>query len=125
MDLREKRRWPRAKVIAEIRWSRDEAAAPKLKEKISNIGAGGVCLTTKERLTQEDRLHLEVDLPTGNTIRAKARVVWVDKFEIESAGKIEVGYYTGVEFTDIIEEDRAKIEKFVAGYMRDILKKPA
>lgn len=122
MNGKERRRWPRAKVMAVIRWSRDEAAAPELTEKIKNIGAGGVCLTTKEKLYPGDRLRLEVDLPTGGTIRAKARVVWTDKFEITSAKKVEVGYYTGVEFTDIVEEDRAKIEEFVNGYTRDLEK---
>jgi len=118
--VKEKRRWPRAKVMAEIQWSRDEDASPGLTEKTKNIGAGGVCLVSKEKLNSGDRLRLEINLPTGDTIRAKARVVWTKKYEITVSKTNEIGYYTGVEFIDILEEDRAKIEQVVFNYNRDI-----
>ncbi len=65
-------------------------------------------------------MRLEINLPTGDTIRAKARVVWTKKYEITVSKTNEIGYYTGVEFIDILEEDRAKIEQVVFNYNRDI-----
>ncbi len=116
----ERRKFVRAGVESNIRWTRDVAVLEKEaehKDITKNISGGGVCIITPEKLEPNERLLLEIDLPTGEIIRSRAKVVWTSKFEFKG-GRLETGYETGVEFLDISEHDRELVEKFVFEYLR-------
>ena len=118
--MRERRKWVRADVSANVKWARDIDAKDTGHEAVTkNIGGGGICLTTKEKLEVGDRLVLEIELPEKEIISSKGRVVWINEFEIIGV-QTQKGFYAGVEFLNITEEDRAKVEKCVYEYRRNI-----
>ena len=118
--MRERRKFVRAGVQSNIKWMKDVAGPQKdieHKDITKNIGGGGVCIITAEELETGERLLLEIELPTGDSIRSRGRVAWTSKFEFKG-GKQETGYEIGVEFLDINEHDRKLVEKFVFEYLK-------
>jgi len=81
-----------------------------------NISAGGLCLSMDERLQIGDKLQLRMKLPSEKIINAQGRVVWIREFEINSR-EYKKTFDTGIEFTEIRDEDREKINKFVLTYL--------
>ena len=123
--MKERRKYVRAEVSAVVKWSKETGAREQkgeFEDTIKNIGGGGICLATDERLDVGERLSLSIELPTDETIHARGKVVWINEFEIIGA-KTEKGFYVGVEFMDITEEDRDKVETFVYEYHRNIMAK--
>ena len=121
--MKERRKFVRADTMANIRWSKDTGKgkeAPKHQDVTRNIGGGGVCIIVKNKLEFGDKLQLEITLPKLKIIHAKGTVVWTKEFEIGLEKEITKGYYAGVEFTDISEEDRKLVEEYVFEYFHHI-----
>ena len=72
-------------------------------------------MVMSEKLKIGDKLEIGMELPSKK-INAKGRVVWISKSEISGRlyGKM---YYVGIEFTEIRDEDREEINKFVLEYI--------
>lgn len=117
--MKERRKFVRADAMSNIKWSREQEQAKKKTSHhdiTKNVGGGGVCIIAKEKIDIGDRIKLEITLPNHKPIHAKGKVVWVKEFEIGLQKKITKGYYVGVEFIDISEEDRRLVELFVLEY---------
>ena len=118
--MKERRKFVRAGIQSNIKWAKDVKGAEKEiehRDVTRNIGGGGICITTTEKLNECDRILVEIDLPTGDRVRSRGRVAWVSKFEFKGP-KPQKGYEVGIEFLDISESDRVLVEKFVFEYLQ-------
>ncbi|MCX7661427.1 MAG: PilZ domain-containing protein, partial [Candidatus Omnitrophica bacterium] len=79
-----------------------------------NISKGGICFITYEELLPGNLLKLEIYLPgEKNPIRAFGRVAWSKRFTIASEKDYWGDRYdVGVEFIEINDSDREKIENY-------------
>ena len=82
------------------------------KSVAKNIGVGGICVVTPVPLVVSKELSLTLNL-SGKTVGPISGVVrWIDEFEIISS-KVDKRYEAGVDFLNILKEDRNLISKFV------------
>ena len=119
--MKERRKFVRAGIQSNIKWAKDTDAEKEAKyeDVTKNIGGGGICISTNEKLEKEERLILEIELPNGKTVHSKGRVAWSNKLEIEGA-KYGKSYQVGIEFIDISEEDREQVQRLVFEYLHRI-----
>ncbi|MBL7130434.1 MAG: PilZ domain-containing protein [Candidatus Omnitrophica bacterium] len=76
-----------------------------------NISAGGICLIAHEQLRAGDILSLTFSLPNNESpIIVKGKVVWIKSFKVASEKE---SYDVGIEFIDINEVNRERIDKYV------------
>ncbi len=109
---KERRRFARLNVNVNV----DYEVLPRHKQQkhvsSKNISTGGICVILKEPLEPETIIGLDIGLPEeAGKVTATGRIVWIQEFSIgEEAHK---RYEAGVEFTDISDEDRQKVEQCV------------
>ncbi len=110
--VEERRKFIRLNINVQIRFSIiEDYKAQKIAE-TKDIGAGGICLILDQELKKGDTLKLDIVLPDDPpTIHALGRVVWTKSFSM--AMEKNTRYDTGIEFTEIGDEDRKKINKYV------------
>jgi hypothetical protein len=103
----ERRRFPRIMVPVLYRVPRVLTA----KRHISNLSLGGVRIFSDERLKPGERLELEFFLPSGLSVKAMARVVWIAELPEGS----EAVYDVGMEFVEmskeVLEQIKGVLEK--------------
>ncbi|MBN2097804.1 MAG: PilZ domain-containing protein [Candidatus Omnitrophica bacterium] len=117
--FQERRRYVRLKTCVEVKYT--VIGKPGgIQSLTKNISAGGLCLTTDEKLSTETPLQLELKLPDlKDTIRALGRVVWQKNFE--SGGKEPKIYFdTGIEFTGISDFDRFNINRYILEHVEPV-----
>ncbi|MCM8773709.1 MAG: PilZ domain-containing protein [Candidatus Omnitrophica bacterium] len=108
---KERRKYPRLNTCAEIEY-RVSKEDTFMKTVTKNIGAGGVCIISEERIGKDTILFLKMNLsPRKKFIQAKGRVVWSSEFYSSSLEKIV--YNLGIEFIEISDEDRQRIYDYV------------
>lgn len=83
----DRRRFPRVKAQVYYR----PASILKARHRISNISLGGVRIYSDERLKKGKRLEIELFLPSGHSIEAIARVVWIKELPPDSKARFDVG----------------------------------
>ncbi|OQX81663.1 MAG: hypothetical protein B6D56_01690 [Candidatus Omnitrophica bacterium 4484_70.1] len=110
--MRERRRFVRLDINVKVRWKRIEQVNEEEKEVTKNISGGGICLIAEEKLNKGDTLYLEIELPSGELIYARGRVVWVNEYEIIGV-EVKKKYDVGIEFIEIKEEDREEIGRYI------------
>ena len=103
-DPREKRRFRRAELRAQIDWGNDKAEYSGYTE---NISEGGVFVATTEPLAMGEPLDLRVALADGEALVIRTRVAWLRPGDDDNAGGM------GVQFVDLSDEMRDRIRKFV------------
>ncbi|MCM8756760.1 MAG: PilZ domain-containing protein [Candidatus Omnitrophica bacterium] len=110
---KERRKYPRLNTSVEIEyWVSKEDTFMKTVTK--NIGAGGVCIVSEEKIGKDTILFFKIDLSDGKKfIQAKGKVVWSSEFYSSSLEKIV--YNLGIEFIEISDEDRQRIYDYVIG----------
>lgn len=111
----EKRRYARLNASVDVRWNKivDPGEKAAYNETITkNISEGGICLLAYEKAEVGDILDLVFELPSQKVIRSKAQVRWVKEFKM-GGEKAQQGYDIGLEFLDILNEDRKEIKNFV------------
>ena len=111
----ERRKFARLNINVEINYTIITHPPHKqfiVPTKLRNLGAGGICLISREELRAGELLKLEIRPPENlPIIHAVGRVVWVKPFSLaEEKGK---RFDMGVEFIDISQEDRQRINKYV------------
>ncbi len=108
----DQRKFPRVNYKCRIRVSRDgkEEVIDTFTE---NIGAGGICVILDRDFGLFEEVALEIFLEDGDRpILCKGAIVWVVKRH--PAVKTEtVMYDTGVEFLDIADADRDRVDHLV------------
>lgn len=83
----ERRRFPR--VTAPVFYRSPRVFSPK--QKVSNISPAGVRIYSDDPLEEGKRLELEFFLPSGSSMVAIARVVWIKELPPDYEGKYDVG----------------------------------
>ena len=108
----DKRQFPRVKYRCLMVVS-DHGKDERFDTYTENIGAGGICVV----LSREFDLFKTADLELfaseeSEPIRCKGTIVWVIRRKVNDDPK-KYEYDIGVEFTDISEDDRKRIETLV------------
>ena len=110
--IEERRKFIRLNINVEIKYSLVNNTANKRVAQTKDIGAGGICFLADEPLNKGDILEINFLLPeVPPNVHAKGRVAWVKPFSIE--GNKNTCYDTGIEFIDITDEDRKRINRYV------------
>ena len=110
--IEERRKFIRLTIDAQINYTIIADSASSRSAPLKDIGAGGICLLLNEQLKEGDILKLDILLPDDPpVIPTKGKVIWVKSFSI--ASEKNVRYDTGIEFTEISDADRKKINKYV------------
>lgn len=107
-----KRRFPRVnyKCIIFIK----KSFIPKhIKTRTENIGVGGICVILKQKLKTFGEIKLTLMLENSlSPVECNGIVVWKIKRVLPTK---KVFYDTGIEFTNLKEIDRTRIEKIAEG----------
>ncbi|KPK38946.1 MAG: hypothetical protein AMJ78_09245 [Omnitrophica WOR_2 bacterium SM23_29] len=78
-----------------------------------NASGGGICVILEKELFKYTSVELELSLPDDfPPVRCQGTVVWSIK-RAEYVQKKPSQYDTGIEFVDLFEEDKARIEHIV------------
>jgi uncharacterized protein (TIGR02266 family) len=103
-DPRDKRRYKRAELKAQVDWDTDHNEYSGYTE---NISEGGVFIATASPLAIGEPLEVRIALATGEELVIRTRVAWLRQAGDEAAGGM------GVQFVDLTDEVRDRIRKFV------------
>lgn len=108
----DKRRFPRANYPCKIIIMK-KGETEKISTHTENIGVGGVCVIVNKDLDRFSEVELILILDDSYPpIDCEARIIWtVKRFtpDKQMVSKID----TGIEFINLKEEDRIRIEKIV------------
>lgn len=109
------RRFPRADYNCLLTIGR-KGLKTNLSATTENVGVGGICVALSQDLGRFSTVNLELSLNDNNPpIKCAGSVVWVVKRnEIKDIKQI-AKFDTGIEFDDIQDPDRERIEKLVEG----------
>jgi c-di-GMP-binding flagellar brake protein YcgR len=112
MPRMERRRYPRLDASVAIEYSIIGRAPLKETAFTKNIGAGGICLIVYEKIEVNTILSLKINLcDNSDIIEIKGNVVWLSEFSLDPDKKKR--WDIGIEFTEINEEDRKRISKYL------------
>ena len=106
----DQRRFPRAnyKCVVTLR---QEGKPSTLSTVTENIGLGGICILLEKSFDIFSTVELEISLDDGKSpVRVQGTVVWVVRRRDVKKGP---NFDTGVEFSDISPEDKARLEAVV------------
>ncbi|MBN2532672.1 MAG: PilZ domain-containing protein [Spirochaetales bacterium] len=107
--MRERRKYTRKLIKLDVvydmstdqRWSESTAR---------DIGAGGICLITKDAISIGKSFDLKFFIPDmDKPIKVIGKVMWNEK----AGDETENQYYNGIEFIKIHSDDKELIMKFV------------
>jgi c-di-GMP-binding flagellar brake protein YcgR len=104
--MEERRKFPRVAVSIEVRAKHGDL--PMIEAKSFDMSEGGIGLLFAEDLPRGKVMELEMNLPVSPVV-AHGEVTWTKEVETEE-GKF---FQTGIEFTDIKPEDKAKLKDFL------------
>jgi c-di-GMP-binding flagellar brake protein YcgR len=101
-----RRRFPRAEYPCKIIITKGRSEE-KLATKTENIGVGGVCVVLGRELPRFEEVGIILYLDDAEKpVHCRGRVVWVVR-------KSEIGFDTGVEFADLSDRNRLRIERLI------------
>jgi len=108
-----KRRFPRVSCQCLITIGKKSSERAFLT-RTENIGVGGICVVLDKNLGIFSEIELELALKDNNSsIKCRGNVAWVVKSQILKDGTPLTNFDTGIEFVNISEADRQRIEKTV------------
>jgi len=113
-----RRRFPRARFKTTV-YVKKKDTATKITAYTENIGSGGLCIITNDNPGLFQGVSIELDLQNGipSTIKCSGTVVWVVK-KHPAKQREGVSYDIGIEFVDIEERDRVRMEKKVDHFLK-------
>ncbi|MCM8801188.1 MAG: PilZ domain-containing protein [Candidatus Omnitrophica bacterium] len=108
----EKRRFRRLTTSIKIEYKLfDDKTAPFLVTSTKDISGGGLCLRVFDQFEAGSILLFKFILPgLPRFIFTKGRIVWIKELSRLGKGKV---FELGVEFIEIKEEDKKRIEEYV------------
>lgn len=115
----EKRKYHRLKDNVFIFGDLTSSPSEEFKAFTEDISAGGLMFKTERDILKDTRLSLEIYQPRDGrksmifSIPVLARVAWIREIEKDNFEDGENKYRVGIEFSEIKEEDRQKIIKYV------------
>ena len=112
----ERRKFQRLNALVDVVYNKISPAQKVEFSLTRNISKGGICLIAYDELKVSDMLDLNIYLPEDKiTVHVIGRVVWVKDFVICDIPKGK-RFDVGIEFVQITEEDKKKIDKYVFGH---------
>lgn len=115
----ERRRFPRLKedifIFGKLRASPSE----EFRAITQDISAGGLMFETERNISQESELEVEIYQPRDSdkrvifSISVRPKVIWIQKIAKEKFEPGENRYRVGIEFSEIKEEDRKIVAKYI------------
>lgn len=114
MDKKERRRYPRLLVKAEVEYKESESTQAELFVTGSrDISVLGARIITFKYLPPGTKLALRLKLPeVVEELRLKARVVWIRNLQIQEK-KLDTIYEAGVEFLDMSAQTVGFLEEYL------------
>ena len=115
----ERRGFPRLKENIFLFYRLHLSSSDEFKAVIYNISGGGLMFETERDIPPGTKLLLEIYQPIKQSknmilsVSVLAKIIWQRKIEKDDFEKGENKYKVGVEFTEIKEEDRQRIAKYV------------
>lgn len=115
----ERRKYPRLKDNVFIFGNLTSNPTGEFKAFTRDISAGGLMFETEKDIPQDMRLDLEIYQPRDRrksmifSIPVLTKIVWKRKIEKDNFEQGENKYRVGIEFSEIKEEDRKIIAKYV------------
>ncbi len=115
----EKRRFPRFKDDIFIFGNLRSGPTEELKTFAKDISGGGLMFETEREIPRQSELKLEIYQPLHRgkrmifSLPVMAKVIWTRKIEKDNFEVGENKYRTGIEFSELKEEDRKMIVKYV------------
>lgn len=104
------RRFPRVNYQCKVRL-RQQGNTVTISSVTENIGLGGICLYLDRGLDVFSSAELELALEDGKpSIKAQGTIVWVVRRREFKKGPC---FDTGVEFTELSPEDKARLESVI------------
>ncbi len=103
---KERRKFSRVRISVEVGGKHIDS--PLIKVRSLDISLGGIHLLLPEKLPKDTVMELEINLPLPPVI-TRGKVVWIKETETKK-GKF---FQTGIEFTEIKQADKARIEAFI------------
>jgi c-di-GMP-binding flagellar brake protein YcgR len=108
-----RRKFPRAKFPCLVKILKEGRAEESILTHTENISIGGVCVIIKRQLEIFSPLKVEIDLIDGDSvISCRGKAVWVVRRKALEDVK-PLFYDTGIEFVDLSDADRVRIQKTV------------
>lgn len=110
----ERRRYPRLNFNVEVEYHKIDASRnPDKLTGTKNISIGGVCIVALDKLNVGDAISLKIYLPDEMPpIYTKGLVAWVEEFSVGSISTSKA-FDAGIEFVDLKDDDKDRINKFV------------
>jgi c-di-GMP-binding flagellar brake protein YcgR len=111
----EKRRFLRLDVLLEIVHSHEKLSSTATLSLTKNISRGGVCIVDFAQLGKfkvSEFTSLNIFFPYDKLpVKAKGKIVWIKEHEVgvDAKGRLELG----IEFIDIGEADKERIEAYI------------
>jgi len=115
----EKRKFPRLKDSIFILGKLRSSPAGEFKALTNNISAGGLMFENERNISKEEQLELEIYQPMNCgkrkilSIPVLSKIIWIRQIGKDNFEKGENKYKIGVEFSNIKDEDRQRIAKYV------------
>ena len=107
----DQRRFPRAKYQCTVKLTQ-EGGTTTTSAVTENIGLGGVCVLLEKGLDIFSPVELELTLSDGKLpLKVKGTIVWVVRRRELKKGPC---FDTGVEFSELSPEDKARLEAEIA-----------
>lgn len=112
-DGMNRRKFPRVYYPCLIVLRYAEGGQESILTHTENIGVGGISVIVKKNMKMFSAVDLELDvLDLGGHIKCQGRVVWSIRRK-EDDSKKPMFYDVGVEFVNISNEDRVRLEEIV------------
>lgn len=109
-----RRQFPRAQFPCLVKILPQEKGEEAVLAHTENVASGGMCVILKKGLELFTPLTVELDLLDGQEhLSCKARIVWAIRRKATEEQKPSF-YDTGIEFVDMHETDRLRLEQMVA-----------
>jgi c-di-GMP-binding flagellar brake protein YcgR len=115
----ERRRFPRLKENIFIFGKLKLTPIEEFKAITQNISAGGLMFETERDIPQDSELELEIYQPMDRdkrvifSILVWPKIIWIQKIEKEKFEQGENRCRIGIEFSEIKEEDKQRIARYV------------
>ena len=116
-DGLDRRKFPRVNYPCLIVLHDEKGKKKVLLSHTENIGLGGFALTIKSNVKIFSKIEIELDLlDMEDHLRCHGKVVWSVRRK-ETSQKKPAFYDVGVEFVDLSDKDRKRLERIVQAMM--------
>jgi Tfp pilus assembly protein PilZ len=119
-----RRRFPRVNYPCLVVIRREDASHDIILTHTENVGVGGICVILKQDVQMFTPVDLELDLlDLGDHIKCHGKVVWNVQRKSDANSK-PAFFDIGVEFVDLADQEKKRIEEVVNRLVQAQLETP-